>query len=80
MPLNRPCPECGAELAYANLAGYERATLANSICRRCAASPAVVQRRFAKAETSRAAEKGDKIPFAGFFDRLEASLSGSRGR
>jgi len=79
MPFKRQCPECGAELVYSNLPGYQRACRSKSICRKCAASPAVVQKRLAQAQ-ERAAKKVDGNFMAAFFDKIDQSLSGSVGR
>ena len=79
MPLKRTCPSCGEELIYANVAGYQRATRTKALCRECAASPSVVQKKLAEAE-NRAAENSQGNFMAAFFEKLETSLSGSRGR
>jgi ribosomal protein S27AE len=79
MPYKRTCPSCGTAIIYANLAGFRRAAAAKSICRRCAARPAVIQGRLAEAEEKKAELGGEKM-FSAFFSRVEAGLSGSAGR
>ena len=79
MPYKRICPSCSAELHYANLAGYQRATRSKALCRKCAASPAVIQKRLAEAQ-EKAAKKGDGNFLSAFFESVDLSLSGSRGR
>ena len=76
MPLKRQCPSCGAELAYANLPGYQRATRTKALCRKCAASPKIVKQKLTEAE-EKASKKGDGNFMAAFFDHLEARISGS---
>jgi hypothetical protein len=80
MPLTRQCPVCQTELVYANLPGYRRACREKSICRKCAASPAIVQKRLAEEQERRAAKSSDGNPLAGFFEKLGAGRSGSVGR
>lgn len=80
MPLTRHCPECGETLIYANLPGYRRACREKFVCRRCAASPCVIQKKIAEDEERRAARIGAGNPLAVFFERVEASLSGSARR
>lgn len=80
MPLTRQCPECGETLLYANLPGFRRAQREKSVCRRCAASPSVIQKKIAEAEEHRAARNSLGNPLAVFFERIEAGLSGSVGR
>jgi hypothetical protein len=77
MPLKRQCPECGTELVYANLPGYRRACREKSICRRCAASPSILQKRLAEGQDREAAKTGDGNLMAAFFESIEASMSGS---
>jgi hypothetical protein len=80
MPLQRKCLSCGETRIYANRPGYERASRLNSLCRKCAASPAVVQRQLEEKQESRAAEIPGRNPLAGFFRMLEMERSGSMGR
>jgi hypothetical protein len=79
MPLRRQCPNCQSELVYANAPGYQRAKRMNALCRSCAASPSVIQKRLAEAEEEEA-KKWDGSFMAAFFENIEASLSGSKGR
>jgi hypothetical protein len=80
MPLKRQCPECGEELVYKNYAGYSRAAHhTKALCRKCAASPSVIEKRLAEAE-KRAAENPVGNFMGGFFALIEQSLSGSQGR
>jgi hypothetical protein len=76
VPLKRTCPECQTELVYANYAGYDRATRTRALCRKCAASPSVIKKQMAEAE-ERAAKKSEGNFMAGFFEKIEANLSGS---
>jgi hypothetical protein len=77
MPLKRNCPSCGAELVYANVPGYRRSRRLNSLCRSCAASPSVVQRKLADDQEMAAKKTGGNF-MAAFFGKIQASLSGSR--
>jgi hypothetical protein len=79
MALKRTCPVCETELVYSNLPGFRRATRTKALCRRCAASPAVIQKRLAEAE-KRAAEKPVGNFLAAFFSKIEQGLSGSHVR
>jgi len=80
MPFKRQCPVCAEVLVYANLAGYQRSIRTKALCRRCAASPAVIQRKLKEAEDRRAERNSGGNFLAAFFESVEASLSGSMGR
>lgn len=80
MPFKRQCPECGTELVYANLPGYQRATRTRALCRRCAASPSILQKKLAEAQEREAAKNLDGNFMAAFFESIDQSLSGSRRR
>jgi hypothetical protein len=80
MSLKRKCPHCGDELIYANLPGYKRAKQQNSLCRKCAASPAVIQRKLKEKEQQRVAEESTLTFMREFWNSIVASVSGSRER
>jgi hypothetical protein len=80
MPLKRQCPICGSELVYANYPGYQRAARTKALCRSCAASPAIVQRRLGEQQERRAAKISQGNPLERFFEKVEQSRSGSVGR
>jgi ribosomal protein S27AE len=78
MPFQRQCPECGETLIYANLPGYERARRLKSLCRKCGASPSIIQRRLKEKQESRAAEESTFTFMREFFEMVTANISESR--
>lgn len=80
MPLQRTCPSCGETLVYAHHAGFRRACREKSVCRACAASPSIMQKKITEEEQRRAAENGGRNPLAAFFSRVDAEVSKSTGR
>ena len=79
MAHKRQCPVCAEVLVYANLPGFRRATRTRALCRKCAASPSVVQKKLAEAQ-QQAAKKSTAKFMEAFFEKLEASISGSHHR
>ncbi|HNQ87970.1 MAG TPA: hypothetical protein PKM73_05000, partial [Verrucomicrobiota bacterium] len=71
------CPSCGETLVYAHHAGFRRACRLKSLCRRCAASPSVIEKIIIEQEQRRAAKVEGRNPLAAFFQRIEAEISGS---
>jgi hypothetical protein len=80
MPLTRQCPECCETLIYANLPGYQRAARTKALCRSCAASPAIVQKRLGEQQERRAAKISQGNPLERFFEQLGLAVSGSQDR